>query len=75
VPRLEKKADQLNEAMAYADEEQQAEIQSTLEGVYKRLDSLDANKVKARATTILHGLGFTKAMQKQTTKVFSGNGA
>jgi hypothetical protein len=28
--------------------------------------------VKARATTILHGLGFTKAMQKQTTKEFSG---
>jgi ATP-binding cassette subfamily F protein 2 len=36
------------------------------------LDALDASAAEARATTILHGLGFTKAMQQQKTKEFSG---
>ena len=67
IQELEAKAEHLNEAMAEADEEEQAEIQSTLEGVYSRLDQLDASSAEARATQILFGLGFTTKMQ--STKV------
>ena len=72
VERLEKKAEALNEAIVEADEDEQAEIQQSLEAIYDRLDQLDANKALARATTILHGLGFTKTMLDMKTKEFSG---
>lgn len=72
IERLEKKAEKLNETMAVADEEQQADIQAALEGVYDRLDQLDASKAEARATIIMHGLGFTKNMLDMKTKEFSG---
>eukprot|EP00980_Cylindrotheca_fusiformis_P006125 scaffold1319_cov126-Cylindrotheca_fusiformis.AAC.14 len=72
VARLEKRAELLNEAMAEAEEEQQAEIQLTLESIYERLDALDASAAEARATSILHGLGFTTAMQSMKTREFSG---
>ena len=72
IERLEHKAEKLNEAMAEADEEQQIEIQAALEGIYDRLDQLDASKAEARATIIMHGLGFTKAMLGMKTKEFSG---
>jgi ATP-binding cassette subfamily F protein 2 len=47
-------------------------LQVRLEGIYERLDALDVTTAEARATTILHGLGFTLNMQAQTTKEFSG---
>lgn len=72
VQKLEKRAEMLNEAMAEADEEKQTDIQNALEAVYDRLDQLDASSAEARATSILHGLGFTTAMQKMKTKEFSG---
>jgi ATP-binding cassette subfamily F protein 2 len=72
VRELEAKAEHLNEAMAEADEEQQADIQATLEGIYSRLDQLDASSAEARATQILFGLGFTTKMQNMKTKEFSG---
>ena len=72
VAKLESKAELLNDAMAVADEEQQTQIQQTLEAIYDRLDQLDANAAEARATQILHGLGFTTAMQSMMTKEFSG---
>jgi len=72
VQQLEAKAEALNDAIADADEEGQAQIQESLEGIYSRLDQLDANSAEARATQILFGLGFTQAMQHQTTNQFSG---
>jgi len=72
VAQLEEKANMLNEAMAEADEDEQNLIQMSMEAVYDRLDQLDVNTAEARATTILHGLGFTKAMMGMTTKEFSG---
>jgi ATP-binding cassette, subfamily F, member 2 len=73
IEMLEKKAEALNAAMADAtDEDEQAEIQKSLEAIFERLDQLDANTAEARATTILFGLGFTPSMQKMTTKEFSG---
>ncbi|KAL3811215.1 hypothetical protein ACHAXA_004517 [Cyclostephanos tholiformis] len=72
VAHLEQKAQQLNNAMAEADEDQQNVIQMNLEAIYDRLDQLDANTAEARATTILHGLGFTRAMMGMKTREFSG---
>lgn len=72
VKKLETRAELLNEAMAEADEEQQMTIMETLDAIHDRLDQLDASSAEARATSILHGLGFTTAMQKMTTKEFSG---
>lgn len=72
VKQLEDKAAKLNDAMAEADEEQQADIQMNLEAIYDRLDQLDAATAEARATSILHGLGFTTTMMGMTTREFSG---
>jgi ATP-binding cassette, subfamily F, member 2 len=72
VARLEEKANSLNDAMAEADEDLQTKIQQSLEAVYDRLDQLDASTAEARATTILHGLGFTIMMMNQKTCEFSG---
>ena len=72
VSKLEKKADALNHAMAEADEDQQLEIQAQLERIYDRMDQLDAATAETRATSILHGLGFTVAMQNMKTCEFSG---
>ncbi len=44
----------------------------TVEGIYERLDALDASAAKSRATSILHGLGFTTQMQHMKTREFSG---
>lgn len=41
--------------------------------VYERLDEIGAEKAQAKAAYILHGLGFTKAMQQKMCKDFSGN--
>ena len=72
IQQLEAKAEALNNDMATADEDGQAEIQQALEGIYSRLDQLDASSAEARATQILFGLGFTQKMQHMTTKEFSG---
>lgn len=72
VAHLEEKATQLNDAMAEADEDEQAVIQNNLEAVYDRLDQLDAATAESRATSILHGLGFTTAMMGMKTREFSG---
>lgn len=39
-----------------------------------RLDALDSDLVEVRAASILHGLGFTKEMQRKRTREFSGGG-
>lgn len=40
--------------------------------LYERLEELDADKAEMRASRILHGLGFTPAMQRKKLKDFSG---
>ena len=53
-------------------EELQEEIMDALNGVYERLDALDADTAEIRARSILNGLGFTHEMQSKKTKDFSG---
>jgi len=43
-----------------------------LQFLYDCLDELDPSTVVTRASSILHGLGFTKSMQQKKTKDFSG---
>ena len=40
--------------------------------MYERLEELDADKAEVRASRILHGLGFTAAMQRKKLKDISG---
>jgi len=54
------------------DEEQINAVQQQLEMVYEKLDALDMDTAEARASQILHGLGFTTKMQQQKTREFSG---
>ena len=59
--QIEKTADEIQE-----------EIMDVLNGVYERLDALDAATAEVRARSILAGLGFTHEMQSKLTKDFSG---
>ncbi|GMI38220.1 hypothetical protein TrCOL_g798 [Triparma columacea] len=74
VEALDKQAEALNNLMGEVgdDEDKMAQIQEKLERIYERLEELDVTTAEARATTILHGLGFTVKMQSMTTKEFSG---
>uniref|UniRef100_A0A8C3G2G6 ATP-binding cassette, sub-family F (GCN20), member 2b n=1 Tax=Cyclopterus lumpus TaxID=8103 RepID=A0A8C3G2G6_CYCLU len=60
---LEKEAERL----AHED----SECEKLME-LYERLEELDADKAEVRASRILHGLGFTAAMQRKKLKDFSG---
>ncbi|GCB75919.1 hypothetical protein scyTo_0018279 [Scyliorhinus torazame] len=60
---LEKEAERL----AHEDSECEKLLQ-----IYERLEELDADKAEVRASRILHGLGFSPAMQRKMMKDFSG---
>ncbi|KAK9820427.1 hypothetical protein WJX72_010224 [[Myrmecia] bisecta] len=40
--------------------------------IYERMQEIGASSAEARASKILHGLGFTEAMQRRPTNSFSG---
>ncbi|XP_050388520.2 ATP-binding cassette sub-family F member 2 [Patella vulgata] len=63
--RLEKEAEELS------DKTDQDSMDQLMD-IYERLDDMDASKTEAQAAFILHGLGFTKEMQNQKVKNFSG---
>lgn len=63
--KLEKMADEL------VDQEDD-ESQERLMDIYDRLDEMSADCAEAKASRILHGLGFSKAMQEKAAKDFSG---
>ena len=69
---LEAEAEKINDALADADEDEQEHLNQRLQALYERLDELDAATAEARASAILHGLGFTPKMQRMPTKSFSG---
>lgn len=46
--------------------------QDRLNEVYERMNEIGASTAEARASKILHGLGFTEVMQKRATNLFSG---
>ncbi|KAJ8603200.1 hypothetical protein CTAYLR_003813 [Chrysophaeum taylorii] len=57
------------EAERIAEDEEAADLLAT---IYERLEALDSETAEARASTILHGLGFTFKMQQMATREFSG---
>ena len=63
--RLEAQAEELAQYQDDASQEQ-------LMDIYERLDELEADKATAKASFILKGLGFTKAMQAKKCMDFSG---
>ena len=69
---LEAEAEKINDQVADCDEEEQEALNQRLQSLYERLDELDAATAEARASAILHGLGFTPKMQRMPTKSFSG---
>lgn len=81
VNELEERAEQVNSKIAglasgdieSADsEEEQVQLTMELEHIYEKLEEMDISTAEARASAILHGLGFTLKMQHMTTKSFSG---
>lgn len=60
------------ESEALAIQDSTPEIEQRLQDVIDRLELIDSGATEARAGTILHGLGFTHAMQNKATKEFSG---
>merc|ERR1711990_231913 len=69
---LEAEAEKINDQVADCDEDEQEQLNQRLQALYERLDELDAATAEARASAILHGLGFTPKMQRMPTKSFSG---
>lgn len=63
--KLEKMADEL------VDQEDD-ESQERLMDIYDRLDEMSADCAEAKASRLLHGLGFSKEMQEKAAKDFSG---
>ena len=61
---LEAEAEKLNDQVADCDEDEQEALNQRLQALYERLDELDAATAEARASAILHGLGFTPKMQR-----------
>lgn len=63
--RLEEQADEL---MQYHDDDSQEQLMD----IYERLDEIDADKAKAKASYILKGLGFSSEKQSVKCKDLSG---
>lgn len=80
VNELEQRAEAINsEIGAIAtgdagddDDQRQLSLTMELEHVYEKLEEMDISTAEARASAILHGLGFTEKMQNMKTKEFSG---
>jgi len=67
---LEEEQDRLQDAIA--EDAENEEIHDRLNQVIERLEELDVATAEARASQILHGLGFTRRMQGMKTREFSG---
>lgn len=63
---------ELTKLIATAGDDVDPVMNQELSEVYQALQNMDADKAPARASIILNGLGFNKAMQARATKTFSG---
>lgn len=70
--RLQDMSEALEALLTGEDNAEQDEINQRLFDVYDRLDSLGADTAEAKASLILHGLGFTTATMGKKCKDFSG---
>ena len=74
LTELRGEAKRLEEALKddALDDDAAAELGSELTGVYEELEQEGNSTAEARASRILHGLGFSDAMRGRTTRSFSG---
>lgn len=68
---LNKKLNEMELADGKAGDEE-GEIGDRLNEIYERMNELGSASAEARASKILHGLGFSEEMQKRSTNLFSG---
>lgn len=59
-------------AAAGGENEDEGDLGHRLTEVYERMAEIGGASAEARASKILHGLGFTEAMQQRATNLFSG---
>ena len=69
---LQKEEKEINERLQSLEGDEQDEASNRLNEIYDRLNELNSSSAEARASKILHGLGFTKVMQQRSTQSFSG---
>lgn len=72
VTELQREEKELTEKLTSMGEDASDEASGRLNEIYDRLHELGASSAEARASKILHGLGFTKVMQQRQTQSFSG---
>ena len=68
---LNKKLNDMDLADGKAGDEE-GDISDRLNEIYERMNELGSASAEARASKILHGLGFSDEMQKRSTNLFSG---
>ena len=71
---LEREADEIADRLAedgFSDDDMQG-MNTRLTDIYERLEEMEAATAEARASKILHGLGFTAQTMHKKTKEFSG---
>ncbi|KAJ3103751.1 hypothetical protein HDU96_009158 [Phlyctochytrium bullatum] len=52
--------------------EEASALSERLKQVYAKLEEMESDKAESKASSILHGLGFTPEQQKAATRTFSG---
>eukprot|EP00741_Cyanophora_paradoxa_P025560 tig00000383_g24665.t1 len=67
--QLEKEAEEISRDIT---DDTPDEVHEYLHWIYERLEEYDSETARARAAKILHGLGFSPAMQEKKTRDFSG---
>ena len=72
VMKVDSEKIRLEEELAELEEDPSADSSDRMDAILMRLDELEAETAEARASRILHGLGFDKAMQQRPCKSYSG---
>lgn len=70
--KLEALQKELEDQITGDDTPEQDEINERLADIYAQLEDMGADQAEARASRILFGLGFDRAMQAKKTREFSG---
>lgn len=70
--RLAESIESLEEMVTGEDNEEQEKLNDTLFEMYERMEALGADNAEAKASAILHGLGFTTETMRKKCREFSG---
>lgn len=70
--RLAESIESLEEMVTGEDNDEQEKLNETLFEMYERMEALGADNAEAKASAILHGLGFTTETMRKKCREFSG---